>query len=160
MPPTDVSSGVAGSPDPVVTRCGPPTTWTWLRLGQGYVGAHGSCSRRCRSRVHRLSRAAPSLLAAPRPAEDDGMVRRVQRLVLASPVPRYVTPHRRARSEDGSQQVAVERLQPMVQRVDRGGSRQIVRSRLPVGRHADEATGALDHDGSGAGGHPDLDGST
>jgi hypothetical protein len=109
--------------------------------------------------VNRLTRAALSLLAAPRPvlAEDYGMVRR---LVPASPEPRYVTRQGQARSDDGSQQVAVERPQPMVRRVDRGGSRQIVRSRFPAARPAEEVAGALDYDSSGAGEHPEPDGST
>jgi hypothetical protein len=37
--------------------------------------------------------------------------------------------------------------------------RQIVRSRFPAARHADEVAGALD-DSSGAGEHPEPDGST
>lgn len=112
--------------------------------------------------MNRLTRAALSLLAAPRPvlAEDYGMVRRVRRLVPASLAPRYVIRQGQARSDDGSQQVAVERPQPMVQRVDRGGSRQIVRSRFPAARPADEVAGALDYDSSGAGEHPEPDGST
>jgi hypothetical protein len=121
----------------------------------------GVCSRRRRSTVNRLTRAALSLLAAPRPvlAEDYEMVRRVRRLVPASPAPRYVIRQGQARSDDGSHQVAVERPQPMV-RIDRGGSRQIVRSRFPAARPADEVAGALDYDSSGAWEHPEPDGST
>jgi hypothetical protein len=119
------------SRSPVVRRRGPLTHLAGAGPSVGW--AHGSSSRPRRSPVNRVSRAAMRLLLP--------------------------TPQGQTMSEDGSQQVAVERLPPMVQRVDRGGSRQIVRSRFPVARPAEEVTGALDYDGSGAGEHPDPEGS-